>query len=226
MNIETLRAQKTEGFQGGVNLNFLGEKGNSDKFTSNFRTLNAYIKDRNEFLLLTEYTYGESTQVKDTHRGSAHIRYTYRLFPLFYTELFTQAEFDEFRHLDYRQLFGTGLRTPLTQQDKFSLAIGYGAFYEYEIYSFSDDEKRVRLNMYLTHSQELNSQVSVASTLYIQPDVSNFEDLRAIFTPIVKTKISRRLSLVTILNFRFDNLPVPDTKRYDLSYNFGFTFDF
>lgn len=226
MNIETLRAQKNEGFQGGVNLNFIGEKGNSDKFTSNLRTLNAYIKNRHEILLLTNYTYGESLQIKDTHKGSAHVRYTYRLTPIFSSEFFTQAEFDQFRLLDYRQIAGLGLRTPLLTKPHSLVVIGYGGFYEYEVYNSSPDEERVRLNFYLSNYVEINSQVSLSSTLYLQPDVKDFEDLRAIFSPIVKTKISEKLSLVTLVNLRFDNRPVADTEKYDLSYNFGFTYDF
>lgn len=226
MNIETLRAQKNVGFQGGVNLNFLGEKGNSDKFTSNLRTLNAYIKDRHEVLLLTNYTYGESIKIKDSHKGSAHARYTYKLSKYFYSEFFTQVEFDEFRHLDFRQITGTGLRTPLTISPNYTVAFGYGAFYEYEVYNTSPNEERVRANFYVSYYQDVNPQVSFSSTLYLQPDVENTDDLRAIFSPILKTKISERLSLVTIVNLRYDNRPVPETKEYDLSYNFGFNYDF
>lgn len=226
MNIETLRSQNGEGFQGGINLNFLGEKGNSDKFTSNLRSLNAYIKNRHEVLILTNYTYGESFATKDTHKGSAHLRYTFRLHPLFNSEFFTQAEFDEFRRLDFRQISGIGLRSPILKNDSYSLAVGYGGFYEYEVYNETPNEERVRFNFYMTYFHELNSNVSFSTTVYIQPDIENFEDLRAIASPILKTKITDSLALISLAHLRFDNLPVPDTERYDLSYNFGFSYDF
>lgn len=226
INIETIRGQNKAGSIGGLNINFLGERGNSERFTGNLKTLNAYVTDLNEFLVFTDYTYGESRNIKDTNRANAHFRYTLKDSELFYKEFFYQIEFDEFRSLDFRQLIGTGLRTSVFKTEKTNLAIGYGFFHESEYYDQAPDEERIRLNLYLAYFQELSPDISLAATLYFQPDIEVFKDIRSILTTTLKTKITDSISFINNINGRLDSQPVSGIRKYDISYNFGLSYDY
>lgn len=226
LNVEALRGQNKEGSVGGINFNFLGERGNSERFTGNMKTLNAYATNLHEFLLFSDYTYGESNSNTDVHRGNAHLRYTLKDSKTFYKEFFYQIEFDEFRSLDFRQIAGLGLRSSVLKSKTVNLAIGYGLFYENEFYNMAPTEERVRVNTYLAHFQELNKNVTVSSSLYFQPDVENFKDFRAILNTTLKTNITDSLAFVNNINLRYDSLPVNDIRKYDISYNVGLSYDY
>ena len=141
-------------------------------------------------------------------------------------EFFTQSQFDEFRSLDFRQLFGTGFRNPIHKSDKNYAYVGYGIFYENETYSQAPDEERIRANFYVTYATVIRENVEFSTVLYFQPDIDQIEDVRVIFTPAMKTKISDKLSMLASVDYSLDSKPVNDNKEYDLSYNMGLTYDF
>lgn len=226
LNVESLRGQNKAGSVGGINFNFLGEVGNAERFTGNLKSLNAYATDIHEFLLFSDYTYGESNSNTDVHRGNAHLRYTNKARKNFYKELFYQIEFDEFRSLDFRQIAGLGLRSSVLKSKNINLAIGYGTFYENEFYDMAPTEERVRLNLYLSYFQQFTPDFNISSSLYFQPDVGNANDLRAIVNTTIKTKVTDSIAFMNNINFRYDSLPVNDIQKYDISYNIGLSYEY
>ncbi len=226
LNVEKLRKESGDGLNGSLNMNISGQKGNTDTSTTNIKSLNAYSKNFDKYLILLDYTYGENNGVTNTHRGTTHLRYSYIKNKLLVQEFFVQSEFDDFRNLDFRQVAGLGLRTSISKLNQGELYIGYGVFYEFEKYSSANDESRVRLNSYLTYNQTLAENVEAAVILYVQPDVSDLDDLRVSFSPSLKTQISKKLSMLSSVDYRLDSKPVNDNKKYDISYNMGLIFDF
>lgn len=226
LNVEALRGQNKEGSVGGINFNFLGEVGNAERFTGNLRSLNAYATDIHEFLLFSDYTYGESNSNTDVHRGNAHLRYTNKARKNFYKEFFYQIEFDEFRSLDFRQIAGLGLRSSVLKSKNINLAIGYGTFYENEFYDMAPTEERVRINLYLAYFQQFTPDFNISSSLYFQPDVENAEDIRAIVNTTLKTKVTDSIAFMNNINLRYDSLPVNDVQKYDISYNIGLSYEY
>jgi putative salt-induced outer membrane protein YdiY len=226
LNVESLRGQNKEGSVGGINFNFLGEVGNADRFNGNIKSLNAYATDIHEFLLFSDYTYGESNSNTDVHRGNAHLRYTNKARKNFYKEFFYQIEFDEFRSLDFRQILGLGLRSSVLKSEKVNLAIGYGTFYENEFYNMAPTEERFRINLYLSYFQQVNANFNISSSLYFQPDIENAHDYRAIVNTTIKTKVTDSIAFMNNINFRYDSLPVNDVQKHDISYNIGLSYEY
>jgi putative salt-induced outer membrane protein YdiY len=225
LNIEKLRSDANNGFNSNLNLNLSGQKGNSNTSIINLKTLSSYYQSINQYLLITDYSYGESEGLTSVHRGSAHLRYSYANNVFFTKEVFTQSEFDKFRDLDFRQLFGLGLRTSLKKVTESKLYLGYGFFYEFEKYSTSADEKRIRFNSYLSYYNDIADNINISFILYVQPEVGDFSDTRVIFSPIVKSQINKKISMSSSIDYRLDTKPVNNNKKYDLSYNMGLIYN-
>ena len=132
INIESIRSQQDEGFVGAYKTLFTQQTGNTDKSSTTISSLNSYKKTQHEWLFLANLAYGESRDKKDTNNGSTHFRYTYYFKPKIGHENYIQFQYNEFTSLNFREVYGQGLRFILKEQKQSTLATVAGAFFEHE----------------------------------------------------------------------------------------------
>lgn len=228
LNIEALRQNRNPGFKGSTGLRLNGSIGNTDKILGNVQTMNAYRTEKREFLMLMSYEYGSSLGVKNSNKGSFHIREA-RSFEHFPTlELFAQYQFDEFKRLRSRRLLGTGLREAIVEQESFSLFGGFGAFYEWEELKDLLDENQLRSNLYLSllYKSDQEGRFGASLILYFQPSFRATEDNRLIIDSGLSFRITKSLSYVMNVGLSRDTRPPPNVRRTDITYLTGITWSY
>ena len=221
INIETIRKEKGEGFFGRSAFRVSGQSGNTNKFTGNVSSLNIQRGSRDEVLMLGNFVYSETFGIKDTNNGQAHLRYVFNSREVFAYELFSQIEFDKFKDLNDRTLFGATIRQRLFLDDEDSFFVGYGGFYEMEHYTNNIHRFRVRGNVYLSFVKRLFDRVSATAIAYYQPAYNRLGDFRVRFEGGMNVDLSKRLALELTYTIAHDNqLPV-DVVKTDSTYLTG-----
>lgn len=201
-----------EGFSGAVGLSLEGKKGNQDKEVyAGFGRFN-FRSDEDLYLLLLAEDYGEKNQQRDDRSSFAHVRWTHLLSEKLAIEAFVQRESEEFDYLKSRRLAGGGMRYFVGfKPDYYLCALGFGAFKEREINdlkTFIEEKNLWRLNSYYSLKLQVNSQLSLANTIYFQPNTENFADYRVLFDLSLSSKLTERLAINLAYRLRHDSQPV------------------
>lgn len=220
INIETLRVSPVDGYTGSVDLTGQSQSGNTEKNILNFSSLNRLHEGRNEFLAVANYAYGETSMVKDTHRGSAHLRYARQVLEQWFGEIFVQTEFDEFKDLARRDLLGVAARAQLIHSKSFFLFSGTGFFAERELIKHDPDQDNLRGNFYLSSVYRGELPFKVSLIAYFQPLWDELNDYRLNMDLDFESPIYKTLSFLISYDYQFDNRPpsgTPDrpVKKYD-----------
>jgi len=80
INIEILRKNSESDWNHSAKLLFNQQTGNTDKVTAKGSTLNPYIDEIHEYILMANISYGESSNQKDTKNGNIQFRYTRNIY--------------------------------------------------------------------------------------------------------------------------------------------------
>jgi len=141
-----------------------------------------------------------------------HLRYRYTLTSRLLGEAFAQHTFDEFRRIELRVVAGAGPKYDFVQRAGVSAAVGVAYMLEYErvddAYRDSGDEQLVhRASSYLTGSYSLDDRVQLVETLYAQPRLTDFGDVRLLNDTSVVLKLTSKVSLTTSFNISYDSEP-------------------
>lgn len=223
VNVESIRQVGGEGFFGKTGLQLSGQQGNTNKFTSQFSTVHLLRDDTNEWLLTGNYKYGESSFLKDTNQGSAHLRHTWSYQADLAYEAFFQSGFDEFKDLNSRNYLGGNLRWKVAQDDLSRFYFGIGAFYEIEDFSNDRDEEGFRGNFYLTCSRKVSEFISGSSIIYFQPKLREMQNYRLRLQAGLDLRITDSWILDIDFNVVHDTGLPPEIKQTDIDYMVGFS---
>ena len=224
INIESMRQSQQQGFVGSTGLAIDGEMGNSEQASGTFSNLAALLYDESESLLMANYSYGESRGLRDTNKGSLHLRHTRLLKEWPDPEVFTQVEFDEFQLIELRTLYGAGARFSLLDSLANSLVVGVGAFYEVQRLEDIQTKRGVRANLYLSHLLKIDKKLTLSFITYYQPYIDEVSDywLRPSFA--LEYSLLKSLSFSLALDYSYNSRPAAGVKTGDLVYNTGLQF--
>ena len=220
INIERLRTQD-EGLSANADLAFAFRSGNSDLYDV---SLGGQINHRNDnrFILgIARIRYGESDGTTYNSSAFAHLRYTQWFGALVAGELFGQLENDRFTLLQLRTLIGSGIRLRLAETDNVSAFLGSAAMYEIEDLDASkvtvhpSSSRVVRWSNYLSFSWKISESASFSTTVYAQPQVDAFSDVRLLQDAALSFDITESVSFRVVFRQRFDNHPPDDIDRHD-----------
>jgi len=225
MNVETLRQSHKNGFFGSVNLKMTGASGSTDKFVNDFSTQNVFRSDKNEFLFFLNHLYGEVSNTKNTDKGSFHSRYSRSTSKHTALEFYVQVEFDKFRALRLRRIYGSGLRVLLLDKTNASIYFGAGAFFENEDLEVDPDEQTGRGNVYTSYVQTFENKMQLSSTFYYQPSLSQGD---------FRLRLNSALGIPLTENFQFtiefigahDSAPPTGIVKTDTLYLTGIAFSY
>tara|TARA_Y100001935_G_scaffold197755_1_gene165979 strand:- start:305 stop:1060 length:756 start_codon:yes stop_codon:yes gene_type:complete len=226
INVESLRTNPEEGYQGSVSLSGLLQSGNTEKKLVSFDTLNRYLTGDHEILALGNYKYGESFRTKDTHNGSAHLRYARHLWEYFFAEVFAQVEFNEFRSLIERDLLGVAARMRWFQGEHLSLFNGVGMFGEKEQLKGQDGTTDLRGNLYLSLVSKFSTGLKFSMIGYFQPLMNELSDHRINLDADLENPLAKNLNLILSYDYHFDSRPVPGVTKYDSLLKVGLRLNF
>ncbi len=221
INIESIRNQQTNGFKGSFKTLFTQQTGNTDKSSSTISSLNSYKKSDHEWLFLAGLAYGESLGRKDTNNGSTHFRYTYYFKPTVGHENYIQFQYNEFTSLNFREVYGQGLRFILSTEKKYTLATGAGAFFEHEELKNQANQDAVRGNLYLSLAQALTETLDVSIIAYYQPSLKRSNDVRTIISAGSSLDITKSITFNFEYSYSNDNKPPIGVNEEDSMTQFG-----
>lgn len=225
INVESLRQNHKNGFFGSSNLKVSGASGSTEKIVNNFSTQNIYRADTNEFLFFLDHAYGEAFNEKNTDKGSLHVRYSRSLSKVSALEFYGQVEFNKFRALKLRRIFGTGLRFSILDRENKSLFAGGGAFFENEDLEAEPDEEATRGNFYLAYNFSPKNKVNLSSTLYYQPSLS-YNDFRLRSNTSLGFPIGAGFHFVVELKVAHDSAPPLEVEKTDVTYLTGINYSY
>ena len=219
IDVESIRRDGL-GLNGFTELTLSGASGNTSKLSSSLGSYLGYKIGKRAFLLIGEYNYSESAKVKDTQNGSIHFRLTQKISQKLITELYVQREFNDFKDLNSRSLFGVGLRRPLIIRVQTSIYAGISAFYENQELSSGIKEKLVRGNMYLSLVSSFD-HFKLTTTSYYQPSLKSLKDFRLQLKFTLDFKLSEVVSFVVQASLMHDASPATSVKYTDINYLTG-----
>ncbi len=227
VNTEALRLFRREsGLSGNISISFSVDLGNSNLTEFELNPNLVWRGGRHQLFLLNELTSVSTDSGSILNKGFSHLRYNFDLTGRYIPELFLQAQYDHLRKLSQRYLAGGGMRIVAVRGQHFLLAFGITGMYEREQLSTGEITNFARASDYVSVKMTKKDLLSYSATIYVQPAISDFGDMRILFGSELAIAISKRLSLKTELEYLHDTKPPEDTKRYDLSIVNGLKFSF
>jgi len=218
---------KEEGVSHTIHFGLDGAQGNTVKNTYKADLLSQWRHgDHTEFLLL-DHAYGKSSGAVNTDRTFVHLRHRTQINAPWAAEVFAQKGRDKFTRLSDRTLFGGGARLRLIEVEGVSgLYVGLGAFYEWEKLSptlgTSDTNSQLwRGNMYVMYKHQINDQVQVSSTTYVQPALQNSSDYRLLEQAAFTVGMFENVKLKISVDYSFDAKPPQTIGKDDVRYSSG-----
>ncbi len=226
INIESLRQGIDQGFSGSSGASLDGSTGNVEVQNVGVNSQNIFQNEKRQYIFITEYSYGEAQNKKNTNEGSFHLRFAQAFSNSLWWEIFGQAEFNEFQSLSLRSLGGAGLRAALFETKQNSIYLGLGAFYEDEEIKNDQDQANFRGNLYLSLRSLFNDNAEGVLILYYQPSAKTVDDYRLRATAGLETKIMKFLSLVNSVSLAHDSRPPGSIEQEDITYQVMFNFTY
>ncbi|MEO8877933.1 MAG: DUF481 domain-containing protein [Polyangiaceae bacterium] len=151
-----------------------------------------------------------------------HARYNYEFLSWLWGEAFAQLQSDEFQRILLRDLVGLGPRFGAYQSKSLDVFVGTGWMVEHDAINAipgSGDRTEFnahRWNNYVSANYELDTRVSFASTLYVQPRWNDFSDCRVLESSALIFKITTALAASIVGTYHYDSSPPTGVKTTDV----------
>lgn len=220
-----------EGFSGNVVLSMSNASGNVDKEDYSLGSRLQWHQNITTNYLLASGAYGKVDGVKNTEKTFLHARHIRQFLPHTAAEGYIQQETNEFARLDYRRLYGAGLRFSVYEQDnKGNIYLGLGAYYSQLKISdgFPDagTENEWRASSYLILKYQATANTVLASTTYYQPAIGEWSDYRALQQAAAQVRLSERLSLIVTADYTFNSRPPEGVVKREAIYRTSLSVEF
>jgi hypothetical protein len=172
------------------------------------------LKNR-EYLLLSGLNYGEAQGSKDTNDGSMHGRFTLYFKPTIGWESYIQFEYNDFTALNFREVYGQGLRFITHKSQTSAGAFGVGAFFEHEELRGQTNQDAVRGNIYVSETRKLTKTLKASLVAYYQPSLKRSNDERLIISAGSALDVTKSLTFNFEYSYRYDEQPPIGVEKID-----------
>lgn len=245
VNTESLRSSIQDPglhFKLAATLNLMD--GNRNLFQTQIKTRLDQVQPWGHLFFVSNYKMSRKDETLFVNQGFAHLRFLKELSGGYTGEIFSQLEFNEFIRLNQRTLLGGGLRIKRSgfvennsSKAQLSMVFGLGFMVERESIDIGADASAgdpvhgdlaelLRSSNYFVLAYTPWDKVNIQSTTYYQVDTKRFQDYRLLSQSLLEVGLSKRLSLTTELNIRYDSEAPGGVKPRDLEYTQGFSFKF
>jgi len=156
-----------------------------------------------------------------TRSGMVHLRQVRGADGRVAMEFFGQADHDRSRRLSLRALVGAGPRIRILERDGADIRWGTGYMFEHERLDLAPDDPHPdrtshhRLTTYLTANAPIGEEGAASATVYAQPRLDAWGDVRLLAEARLAAGLSDRLSLTVTWNLRHDSRPPEGVARLD-----------
>ena len=222
VNMESARKENLLGFHFQANLGINGSSGTVDRTNYSVETRFDYNSEKWQRFGVFSYKREEKDDTITSNNTFFHLRAVRRVNNLISWEIFTQISEKPLQKIKRRELFGGGIRLSPYK----SLRLGLGLFDENEERILSNTRKTSRLNTYITNDFKISDTATFESTLYIQPDIEDFSELRSFFVAGLRLKITEKFSSIISYENTYDSSPPPDTDNSNSFYGIKFSFEY
>lgn len=177
-------------------------------------------------LAIAAAEYGVSRGDTTLSKAFEHLRYRYLASDWLVPEAFIQHEFDEFRLIALRALGGVGARLKLEDTEGRGLSIGVMVMVDYETIAWDDPDPSdpdqttpmtdttvvPRLSTYVVGRIELLEGFTVSETVYVQPRLDAFGDLKLLSQSQLTVTANDYVSISMSVVVAYDTAPPEDTR--------------
>lgn len=222
VNTERMRALDVEGVRTTFGGDLAVQSGNVDLFEVGVTTRLDVRRTPHYAFLAGELRYGTKGDVPFRDRTFAHLRYNYRLLPWLVGEAFTQLERDGFARLQLRTLAGGGLRVQYLDTEAVKVFQGTTPMYEHErlegsgLVEHPPSTSTVRWSNYLNVRLQFTETTHLAATVYAQPRLDNFRDVRVLHQATLGVNVTEHVRLHAELNLSYDSRPPDEVEMLHL----------
>jgi putative salt-induced outer membrane protein YdiY len=221
VNIEALRTLM-EGFAFSLTTNFALRSGNNEKYEIGTASRLDYRHGDHYAFVLGNLEYGQKDGKAFENKVFGHFRYARRLSERLSLETFTQAEHDGFTLLRIRFLVGLGARLRYVATEQVGFFQGTALMAERErldqakVSVHPASSSVVRWSNYLNLRVHPSDRFSLVHTIYVQPRVDRFADLRLLNETVLNMPLSDHIAFLTTLSVRYDSEPPDAIESTDL----------
>lgn len=229
LNVESLRkVTDTSGLSGYVGVNFSLIRNVNEFVALGSDILLQYKMNDHLVLLKNDIRFLKIEGEDFANNGITHLRYNYRFHPLIRWEVFAQGQYNRVALIDFRALLGTGPRFKLTDKEKYKFYLGTLVMYEYEEVAdgITPINRDARGSAYLSFSLFPSDRVTIISTTYYQPLLSNFSDYRISSDSTLAVELIKPLSLSISYRFFYDAFPAVGIPSSQYNFTTGLTYTF
>ena len=208
INVENKRfSSDKDGFVGtfDLGLNLIKNTAHILQFNNNVQL--QYSKENHTYLLLNDISFVQKEGEEDwLNKGYQHFRYIYQNKKLGF-EGFIQHQYDKAQKIQLRMLMGAGARWQLVKNDSLQFAMGFSTMNEYENPVDADPFVQIRLSYYLSCAFQVNENISLSTTNYYQPLLTNWRDYRMSSQTTLKLALNKQFEFKIAGNITFDSQP-------------------
>ena len=222
VNMESSRKENLIGSHLQINVGLNGSSGTVDRTNYSLEGRVDVNSINWQRFAIFSYKREEKDDSITSNNTFMHLRGVRKLSPLVAIEGFIQLSEKPLQKIKRRELIGAGIRLSPYK----SIKIGLGLFNENEERILSEARETVRINSYLTNSFNISESASFDSTLYIQPDVEDFSEIRSYLVLGLRLKISERFSSIITYENTYDSSPPPLTDKSNSFYGVKFSFEY
>jgi putative salt-induced outer membrane protein YdiY len=223
VNVQALFDDATAplGVAGGAELSLDWRTGSTNLLVARGVLMGQWRTERHAVLGVVRGEYGFAQEQLIVSKFLEHLRYRYRFTDWLSGETFVQHELDAFRRLRLRALVGAGPRFTLWSSDSARLTVGVAGMVEHEQLR-NDGEPdagarvtEVRMSSYVLARVKVMENMSFVETLYVQPRVTRFSDLRLLNESLLLVEANKHFTFSTGLVITYDTAPPATVSRMD-----------
>ncbi|WP_373046667.1 DUF481 domain-containing protein [Vulgatibacter sp.] len=219
-----------EGISGEISGLLNWTTGNTEVTQISGAAAGLYLTGRHRIYLTARASYGLDDEEAFINNLFEHLRYRYRLLPWLSPETFVQHEYDEFRRLQLRALFGLGPRFDLPLPRGYEVAIGTAWMLEYERFTEGDEvdageeELNQRWSSYVFASAIPTDGIALTHTTYVQPKFDEFDDYRLLSETAAILDVKTWLAVKLAFTSAYDSEPPDGVEKLDTSFTTSLLF--
>jgi len=228
LNVETLRkVTDTSGWSGSASVNFALRRSTNDFFTI-YSNVHVQYKMKKNLILFKNLVFFQKIEGENfTNSGVSHIRYNYRFHDRIAWEIFVQGQYNKVSKIDFRGLVGTGPRFKLTTSENYKFYLGTLIMYEQEELSDgSGIHRNLRGSGYLSFSLYPTENITIVSTTYYQPRLSEIGDYRISNQSTLAIDVFSDLAFTINYNFSYDETPAIGIPKSQYAFTTGLAYSF
>lgn len=229
--VNTLRGweEPEPGWSGDLEGRFAFASGNSEYLELSAGGAAQVLAGRHRLRLLASETLRRAEGEEIAEDFLVHLRHNFELVSRLHTLLFIQNQFNPFRRLERRTLFGVGGRWDFVRADALDAALG--AAYMLELEELTDDpsggtQTEHRASYFLSVIGRVTGALRVDVSAFYQPLLADFGDSRAFASASARADVAGGLDLLFALHLLHDSNPPEGVEKTDVTLSSGIVLEF